>query len=370
MRKINVDCLEPGLFIARDIYKNSGELLLKAGCVLTTNNIKKLIDLGIPYIYVDDGLIPDIFVKDTISLETRIAAVRQIKKILLETKEAGQLVIDPQSLYGTVEQFTNELFTQDDLMLNLIDLRTQDDYTFAHSVNVCVLSLMTGITLDYNKEKLSILGIGALLHDLGKMMIPDAILNKPGKLSPREFAIMKTHTIQGYELISRAKNLGILPAIIALQHHESFDGSGYPNGISGDSFNELAQITAIADKFDALTANRIYRDAYPPHEAYEMCAASGNYLFKDYIVKAFLQNIAAYPSGTLVKLSDGNTAVALDTPKGFSMFPRVRVLFDSNYKPLPPSEISLADYSGLSVVKAYNNEEIKLLLKNKGSKIT
>lgn len=364
MRNIDVFSLEPGMKVGRSIYSSRGDVLLTAGVILTERYIQRLVKLGIPFIYIDDGLLPDVDVNDVITQETRLAAVRQIKNVLLETKESGRLVIKAQSLYNTVGNFTSELLSCKSLMLNLADLRIQDDYTFAHSVNVCVLSLMTGISLKYSKSKLATLGICSLLHDLGKTKIPDEILNKPGPLSDDEFAVMKRHTTYGFELIRSAKDLDPIHATVAHQHHESYDGSGYPLGISKDEFHEYSQITAIADKFDALTANRIYRKAFPAHEAYEMCAGAGNYLFKKHVIKAFLDNIAAYPTGTFVELNSGQIAIVLDTPKGHALFPRVRVLFDQDRRPLPdPAEVALYGRTDLAIVRVLPNKEIKPLLK-------
>lgn len=349
--------------VGRTIYSSRGEALLKTGVILTAGYIKRLIKLGIPFIYIDDGLLPDVDINDVISQETRLAAVQQIKNVLLETQESGRLVIKAPALYNTVGNFTDELLSSKSLMLNLADLRIQDDYTFAHSVNVCVLSLMTGISLKYSKSKLATLGVCSLLHDLGKTKVPDEILNKPGALTPDEFTIMKKHTTYGFDLIRSSKDLEPIHATVAHQHHESYDGSGYPLGISKDDFHEYSQITAIADKFDALTANRIYRKAFPAHEAYEMCTGAGNYLFNNHVVKAFLGNIAAYPSGTFVELNNSQIAIVLDTPKGHTLFPRVRILFDQDHRPLPdPAEISLYGRTDLSIVRVLTNEEINPLL--------
>ncbi|AEG60820.1 HD-GYP domain-containing protein [Desulforamulus ruminis] len=363
MRRVRIFALEPGQKVGRTIYSSMGETLLEAGVTLTPKYINTLIKMGIPYIYIDDGLLTDMVVDDTVSLETRMAAVQQVKNILLETKESGRLVIKPEAIYSTVRNFTDQLLSNKSLMVNLVDLRTQDDYTFAHSVNVCILSLMVGITLNFSREALALLGIAALLHDLGKVNIPDRILNKPANLTPEEYEIMRKHTLYGYEIIQSAKGFDATTAVIALQHHECYDGSGYPQGISGEAFLEMAQIVGIADKFDALTANRIYRKAFPAHEAYEMCAASGNFLFKANIVKAFLQNIAAYPSGSLVELNTGEFAVVKDTPRGLSRFPDVRILYDRHRRPLPLfKEISLSKTVGLSIVKVLNEEEIRSLV--------
>lgn len=352
MGLIKTSLLQPGMIVGETVLSSMGEVLLEKGVVLTPAYIKKLLKTGVQSIFVADGFLSGINLKEIITKETRIAATEQVKKILLQTKESGKLVIEPSTLYGTVSDFTDTLLGNKSLMINLVDLRSQDDYTFAHSVNVCVLALMTGITLGYPKERLMVLGVGALLHDLGKVRIPDAILNKPSNLTPEEYIVMQKHTIFGFELIMQSQELSEEHALIALQHHESYDGTGYPMGVKDKDFHELAQVVAIADKFDALTANRVYRKAYPAHEAYEMCAASGNYWFKDHIVKAFLHNIAAYPPGTLVELSNKQIAVVLDTPKGLSRFPRVRILLDQQHRALTtPRDISLLDEPGLSVIR-------------------
>lgn len=359
MRKVSVFYLKPGDRLSRPILGSEGEFLLRRGVILKSNYIQKLIRLGIPSVYVADGLLSDIEIEDVISLETRRIAINYLKHIMLESKKYGRLLVDPGIMGEVVNKIKNDLLRQKTLMQNLVDLRAQDDYTFAHSVNVCVLALITGITLGYSDEQLTILGKGALLHDLGKIKIPDRILNKPAKLTEDEFTEIKNHPTYSYELIKAAKGMDLV-ALIALQHHESYDGSGYPRGIKGDEFHEYAQIVSIADKFDALTAERIYRKAFLPHEAYEMCAACGDFVIDNRIVKAFLQNIAAYPSGEFVKLTNGYVAVVLDTPKGYSMFPRVRLLFDSKGHLLDPfHEVALAEEKGLAVVRVLSEEEIR-----------
>jgi HD-GYP domain-containing protein (c-di-GMP phosphodiesterase class II) len=376
MSRIPFSLLKPGMKVEQSVYGPRGEILINKGSVLTPPCIKKMLEYRIPFVYINDGIqqkvfkknkagaaqIPKIKAKDVVAKETRVAAVRQVKNILMDTKESGRLVIDPQSIYSTVDQFTGEMMACHDLVFNLVDLREQDDYTFAHSVNVCVLALMTGITLGYDQKKLASLGVGALMHDLGKVKIPDEILNKPGRLTGEEFSTIKMHTVYGYEMIRDSKSLDSLHAIMAYQHHESCDGSGYPAGIKADKFHDFSQIISIVDKFDALTAERVYRKPFSPCEAYEMCAASGNYLFKDYIVNAFLKNIAAYPTGSIVELNNGYIGAVIDTPKGFSTFPRVMLLYAPDSRRLPVSlEISLVDKGDLFVTRMLAEEEIQSL---------
>lgn len=352
MRKVNVKSLVPGMKVGADVFSGDIEPLLKSGVTLTSGYIKKLVDLGIPFIYINDGLVQDLKVNDVVTSETRMAAVEQVKNVLVKTKDAGKLVIEPKALYSTVRQFTDELLSCKSLVMNLVDLRTQDNYTFAHSVNVCILAMMTGISLGYTKDQLDILGVGALLHDLGKVKIPDSILNKPGKLTPEEFAIIKNHPTYSNDLIRSSRSLEEVHAQIAYQHHENYDGSGYPLGITGDEITEYAQIISIADRFDALTADRVYRKAFPAHEVYEMCAGSGDYLFSMRVVRAFLLNVAAYPTGTMVELNTGQSAVVLETPRGQAPFPKVRVHYDQYRNSLKlPFEIDLSLKKDIFIVK-------------------
>jgi HD-GYP domain-containing protein (c-di-GMP phosphodiesterase class II) len=242
------------------------------------------------------------------------------------------------------------------LVFNLVDLRSQDDYTFAHSVNVCVLALMTGITMGYRSRALSVLGVGALLHDLGKVKIPDSILNKPSALTDLEYEVIKTHPIHGADLIRRAGNLEEIHALIASQHHENYDGSGYPFGLTYRHIEEYSQIVAIADRFDAITADRVYRKPYPPVEAFAMCEAASNYYVKESVARAFIYNIAAYPANTVVELSNGMVGVSVDTPKGHSLYPLVRVYYDENKNVLSaPFDLPLYDTEGVFVVRVLDN---------------
>ena len=344
--------------LASNIRNNEGKVLLRAGVELNERYINYLNSLQIDIVAISDdgreyGLAE---VKDVVNSKTRKAATEQVKNILLDAKESGRLVIEPQALYNTVGELTDQLLENASLVFNLVDLRTQDDYTFAHSVNVCVLAIMTGITMGYSRDQLSELGIGAILHDLGKIKIPDNVLNKPGPLTDAEFVIMKTHTTHGYELIKNTGKFDEIYAFMAIQHHEHFDGSGYPLGLKNKQIKEYSQIVAIADKFDAITADRVYRKSFPPVEAYAMCQAAAGYFVKDSVVRAFIYNIAAYPANTVVELSNGMIGVSMDTPKGNSLYPMIKVYYDENRRQLSvPFELPLYNTDGINVVKVLDN---------------
>ncbi len=355
MRRVPINSLCPGMRVGHNIYNSRGGVLICRGVVLNNGYIESLKKLGIPALYIIDDNLPDFYSDDVIDEKSRVSAIKLVGDILNGNKSTRSRLDNAliNELRSTVNGIIDQLMENHSLMVNLIDIRSVDDYLFGHSVNVCVLSLITGISLGYNRKRLFILGMGSLLHDMGKILIPTCILNKPGPLTKNEYNVIKQHTEYGYTILSDS-NAGIelQSAIIALQHHERYNGEGYPQGLSGDNIHVFSQIVGIADVFDAMTADRIYRKALPPFEAYEMLAASGNYLFDYKLVTAFLGNIAAYPAGSMVKLSSNEIAVVIETPKGFSLYPKVKILYDSGGGKLAePFELDLSRQKEKTIVK-------------------
>lgn len=343
MRKIHISVLQPGMRVGRALYNSSGQLLLSAGTVLTRKTIARLEMAAVPAVYIEDGFLKDPAIVDVVSEEIRVQVVHQVRELFVEAAVAGtgRAIVTINEIKETVSEIVDQLLKNQDVVFNLVDIRAIDDYTFGHSVNVSLLSLLTGITLGYDREELLALGMGALLHDLGKVVIPDFILNKPDKLSPEEFALVREHPEHGFRMLLQIPRVSTTSALIALQHHERYQGQGYPRGLRGDEIHEFAVICGVADVFDALVADRVYRRAYPVHEAYELIAGSGNFLFDHRIVQAFLQNVAAYPVGTLVRLSTGETGVVVETKRGMALYPKVRILFDGEGSACEPYEMDL-----------------------------
>lgn len=333
MRRLSLESIKPGMKVGRPLRNSNGQILLKAGVILSEKYISRLKLLGLQSIYIDDGLIPDIHVDDVIPEETRVKAIQQVKKLLqAHSKSMGGGISETDKIYPTINDIIDQLLDNTKLMVELIDMRTMDDYVFAHSVNVCVLALMTGITLGFERPKLFHLGMGALLHDIGKILVPKSILDKPGRLTEEEYAEVKKHPQYGLDILSKNPHVSSLSRLVVYQHHERYNGEGYPQRLKDTEIHQFAQITGMVDMYDALTANRVYRAAFPPHEAYEMIAGAGNYLFDFDIIKPFLSNIAAYPAGSIVELSTGEIAVVISTKKGFSLYPKVRMLLDKEGK--------------------------------------
>lgn len=362
MYRIATDAVKPGMKVAKAIYTSDGQILINAGVILKPRYIKNLYKLGIGAIYVEDDLAGDVVVEDVIDEATRVEATRTVREFFLNTQLSanGRSMVLSRKLQDTVTKIIDDLLSKDQLMVNLQDIRTMDDYTFGHSVNVCVLSLITGIALGFSETQLRHLGMGALMHDIGKLRIPDEILNKPGKLTDEEFAVVKEHPKLGFEILRNQSEISLLSAHMALEHHERFDGNGYPNQLQKDDIHLFSRICSVADVFDAVTADRVYRKAYAPHEAYELLAASGGSHFDYRVVSVFLRNVAAYPVGTWVELNTGERGMVVETKPGFSTRPKVRLTYGPEWECLtPPREINLAAELDRLIVRVVSREEIE-----------
>jgi len=361
MRKIPIVSLKPGMKVARPIYGSSGQTLLQQNVVLTRRYIQHLRELGVPALYIDDGLLDGYQIDDVINDETRMTAMHRVRNLVTDLEQpnpVSRIVLRTKEVTKTVDTIIAELLSQPDLMVNLIDIRLEDDYLFAHSVNVCVLALVTGLTAGLNNSQLITLGVGAILHDVGKGLIPRSILYKPGPLSQSEFAVVKTHTSEGYNILKdmpQARD-------IAHEHHERYDGTGYPLGKKAADISYNSQITSICDVFDAVTSDRVYRKANPTNEALELIAASGNTAFSLNLIQQFFENIAAYPTGTIVELLDGRTGIVIDTPRGCYQYPRVKILYDQDKQPVTgPVEVNTFDSTSLGVKRMLSETELTQL---------
>lgn len=348
MRKVLVDKVKEGMVLGRTLHSNDGNTLLNAGIILKNSYITKFKDLGIRELYVEDEISRDIVLNDVISEETRFEARINIKNAMDSIRYGNSLDVMP--VRNSVCKMIDELMDVSDTMVNLQDLKSNDQYTFSHSVNVCVLSLITGISMKYDEKRLRELGIGAMLHDVGKTKIPNEILNKPGTLTAEEFEIIKKHTSYGYGLLKKSKELSTYASYIALTHHERYDGEGYPLGLRGDEIHEFARIVSIADVYDAITSDRVYKKRVNINDAVEYLIGMGDHQFDYNIVRNFIEHITIYPPGTCVLLNDGEKAIVVDVNKRYPNRPIIRILLDSEGQiPREPKEIDLTKNNTLLI---------------------
>ncbi|SPF53563.1 Metal dependent phosphohydrolase [Candidatus Desulfosporosinus infrequens] len=313
MRLVKIEEAVRGNIVAKTLNSTGGTTLIRAGAILTDKMIELIKVRGFSYLYIEDESNIEV-VEDVVRQELRLEAIGDIQKLTVAIIAAKiSLSRDLYShLLNIINLLVKDLSANTITIINLIDLKNHDDYTFVHSVNVTILCLMVGISLGYPTSTLKELGMGAILHDVGKKEISSDILNKTSQLTKEEYDIIKQHPQIGYEKVKNVLELGAVGRSVILQHHEKLDGTGYPAGKKVDSIHEFARIATIADVYDALTSDRPYRKRYTPSHALEYLYGACGSHFDLRLVKIFADHIAPYPVGCRIKLSSGESAIVSD----------------------------------------------------------
>lgn len=251
---------------------------------------------------------------------------------MLEDCRLGNSV-DTNKARDLVSRLAEQVIQNADALVWLTHLKKRDEYTATHCINVCILALTFGRSLGLDNEALNLLGLGALLHDIGKLRVPERILNKPGRLTESEFNIMMTHPQEGHALLANDHSLELETLNIILHHHERLDGRGYPFGLPEHRISPLTRITSIVDVYDAVTSDRCYHDAIPPALALEKLFqwAAGNYDVG--LLEGFIKCIGIYPIGSVVRLVSNEVGVVVATDQGRRLKPIVMLLRNSEGKP-------------------------------------
>jgi HD-GYP domain-containing protein (c-di-GMP phosphodiesterase class II) len=307
MALIHIDEVQPGMVLTKEIQNmKTGITLLVSGTVLNKNNIKHIKNNGIKYIEVlekVDNKDEYVLVEDVQFQMAHNDLSDNMKNIMNSVRFGKKIIVTEIS--ETVDKVIDELVNNNNILGRLRRLKESDDYTFGHSLNVCMLSAMIGKWLNYNRIELKQLAFSALFHDIGKLKIPPNILNKPSKLTAEEFKIVKKHTIYGYKILDNTVGLSKNIALGALQHHEREDGSGYPLGLKSDKIHEFAKIIAVCDIFDAMTSNRIYKEKESPFGVAELINKNSFGILNPRISLVFLNNISKFYVGNIVRLNNG-----------------------------------------------------------------
>ncbi|MCX8129893.1 MAG: HD-GYP domain-containing protein [Clostridia bacterium] len=322
MKKISVADLKPGMKLAKDVYLNDGKLLLLSGFVIKPRYIRKLELFNIPCVYVVEG--EEVPLSEISEEKVYSEAFGTIKSVLTSVRDGKD--IDVPAVKNTVTEIVHKVINNESVFMQLTGIRDIDNYTFLHSVDVCIYSLITGKNLGLSQDDLTELGIGAVLHDIGKCKVPLEILMKPGKLTDDEFHIIKLHTVYGHEIINNTPGLGKRIANIACQHHEKWDGTGYPIGLANFQIDKFSRIVTASDIYDALTADRVYRKRDLPHEAAEYILGNSSTLIDPDVASVFIKNIAIYPEGSIVILNSGEIGSVIEANKNMSIRPKVMVI--------------------------------------------
>ncbi|MCQ4145344.1 MULTISPECIES: HD-GYP domain-containing protein [Vogesella] len=249
-------------------------------------------------------------------------------KTVMQDVRLGRAV-ELEQVEPMIESITESVLSNSGALLTLLRIKNKDDYTFLHSVSVGTLMIAFCRSVGMDMETIHLAGLGGILHDTGKALVPDEILNKPGRLTEEEFDIIKRHPRDGFDILSRTEGISEIPLDITLHHHERVDGSGYPHNLKGDTISTLAKMAAIVDVYDAITADRCYHKGMAPTDALRKIFEWSKYHFDPKLVQAFMRCVGIYPVGTLVLLESGKLGVVIEQHDSNLLTPKIKVMFSS-----------------------------------------
>jgi HD-GYP domain-containing protein (c-di-GMP phosphodiesterase class II) len=330
MKSVYINDLVSGMYIAKPIYSLNGDLLLESGTKINKKIINSIRNTGITAVFI--------YAESLIDMHTKLETVNIMYKHFNECMDIESFSkrkgVIPDQAYDDIKKVMNKIFNiiknNNEVLVDIKNIMEKDFYTYEHSLNVSVLSILVGLEIGYSEEIVIDIGIGALLHDIGKILITDSILNKPGKLTKEEYEIIKRHPVFGYEFIKDNKGLSELTKEIVLYHHERIDGSGYPEGIKINSIKngKYINIVSFLDVFDAMTNDRIYKEKMPIYLALEFVSSQVPTILDMKVFEVLKSRISPFPPGTYVELTTGEKGIVVKNNHEEPTRPTIKVLFN------------------------------------------
>ena len=351
---IPVNQLRPGMYVIAIASQTGAMEIAQTGLVTTRQQVDVLIRRGVLTVKVDlaRSKLPGIAqVISPSPAHTASGSARpagsgegrelKIRRLYQEARELqGKFIrhlkagepIDITPLAAVAEEMVDTMFTHGDAMLCLARIRAKDAYLMEHSMNVAILLANFGRYLGLDRSVLKELTLGGLLHDVGKIMTPDEVLNKPGKLTDEEFGVMRQHVVHSYDILSNTA--GITPTMleVAANHHERLDGTGYPQRLKGDQLSLYTRMSGIVDVYDAVTADRVYKQGMQPTQAFRILLKGIDQHFDAELVTKFIKCMGVYPVGTLVQLSNQRLAVVMQRNEQQPLKPVVKVIYHTTQR--------------------------------------
>lgn len=349
MRLVSLSMIKPDMVLAKSIYYNDC-LVLKEGSKNIVRYTNSLHNMGIHYVYVEDSKSMDIEIPDAISEATRVSC----KRILRQTLEdfSNKTIIDLSEMSESVNDILDEILKNSDVQVSLNDIGATDEYIFSHSVSTTVYALLIAKKLNYKRSMLERLAAGTLLHDLGKTLLDKKIINKSGILDAEEYELVKQHTTLGYHALKKCLKLTELSKMVSLYHHERMDGTGYPTGTPAGELHEFSRIVAIADVYDALTTDRCYRKKWTANQAVNYLIEGADTKFDTNLVSAFIKQIAIYPNGSMVRLSNQMIGIVKEQNRNMPLRPIIRVIADERGNDIEMFEIDLLKELSITILES------------------
>ena len=381
MQLIALHKVQPGARLGEAVFGPNGQPWLMRGVELTVEYLQMLRARGLPAVYVENPDTSDIPIPQSISPEVRARAMGNLSRAFESVSrnserlreayvamaatgmqsarfaDAVRATADGRGLYRMANDIDDMLdqLKGCDVLAGLNSIKAHDTYTFQHSIDVTIMGLVLARTQKWDRTRLRAFGVGCILHDIGKIFIDPAILNKPAKLTTDEFKQVQAHPTAGYEVVKTlAPGLGVLAAHVAYQHHEMQDGSGYPRGLIGNDvlgvnapnrIHDFGSLCAVADVYDALTSTRPYRAGIAPDRAIaRICDASGTH-FNAEAVETFRATVPPFPICSNVRVASGKYAgwrgVVAALSKQAIDRPKIRLLYDARAQRVDPVELDL-----------------------------
>ncbi|WP_461602929.1 HD-GYP domain-containing protein [Aeromonas rivipollensis] len=348
-----VNQLQPGMYVLAIASQTGAMEIAQTGLVTNRQQVDALIRRGVLTVRVDlaRSKLPGIEQVVSPSPSHSAGSARpagsgegrelKIRRLYQEARELqGKFIrhlkagepIDITPLAAVAEEMVDTMFTHGDAMLCLARIRAKDAYLMEHSMNVALLLANFGRYLGLERNVLKELTLGGLLHDVGKIMTPDEVLNKPGKLTDEEFGVMRQHVVHSYDILSNTA--GITPTMleVAANHHERLDGTGYPQRLKGEQLSLYTRMSGIVDVYDAVTADRVYKQGMQPPQAFRILLKGIDQHFDAELVTKFIKCMGVYPVGTLVQLSNQRLAVVMQRNEQQPLKPVVKVIYHATQR--------------------------------------
>lgn len=394
IKRLPVSALRVGMYIAdlnNDWIPHNTQR--RRGVIKKEETIDKIRQLGVKYVYIDvskgldsqdaeaayevdrrneaalvdagaqqPGVIKQVSVAEEMIFAQQVHSHAQglVGNLMKSVKIGGTIDIAP--IHQLADELQNSIFRNANALSCLGRIREKDNYLLEHSVNLSVLMSLFGNFRKLPTETLHQIIVGALLHDIGKILTPDSILHKPGRLTPEEFEVMKAHARHSRDILSSTEGIGELTIITAAEHHERLDGSGYPEGLKGDEISVYGRMVAITDVYDAITSDRVYHKGMTPTQGLKKLLEWSNGHLDPVLVKEFIRCVGLYPIGSLVLLESGRLGVVVETNDDDQRLPVVRVMYNTRFRlPITVESIDLAKPGNQDrIVRSVDPDEYKV----------
>ena len=353
-KKITINSLKPGMYVLSISTKNKTVSVKSEGYILSKDSVKKLSNAGITHVTIDpskqkqtekiDKILPEVAEpaatpepkkKRTVTLDQEMKKASKLydnaktlqHKILNSLTE--QKTINIMEAKESTDAIVDSIFRNQDALACMSRLRIKDEYLVEHSLNVSILMTLFAKHLEFDRELIEQLALGAFLHDIGKVLVPAEVLHKPGKLTPEEYDVIKSHVKLGVQVLAESPDFPAIVINMVQQHHERLDGTGYPEQLTEQQISQYGRMIAIVDSYDAMTAERVYKAGMHPIKAFKILMKDSSSSYDNQLVEQFVSCIGIYPIGTLIKLTSGKLGLISQLNKSKPLQPFVRVFYNT-----------------------------------------